>query len=111
MGLCVATTVGDQHRRGSSYDLVVRILDEQGTPYNVTSETLTLRLAHSYTDKHGLLEITGTPIDGPLVQFSFEPEHTENLSLGGYDMTILVNDYPVYHGRYGILPNNPEVSS
>jgi len=99
-----------QVHRGSRYGFYVALKDADNEALDLTSYwPVVLKIADSWRDDYSFLEIEAElvcePEDGEIV-FNFLPEHTEDLSIRGYDMTIVADEYTVLHGRFGVLPRN-----
>ncbi len=115
--LISAQPVNDTMFRGTEYTLRVEIKDEDGDVYDITDCTLKLRLARSWTDDNSLLELTGQIADAESGKafFVFVPANTQNLVARAYDMTVTVTSptsqpWVAIQGKFGVLPQNPEVS-
>lgn len=111
MTYCLATTVAEQMFRGTNFNLTVQVLDDDGNPETLTTETVLLRLSESWTYGNTFLEIEGTIVDASegVINFTFVPDHTKDLMTGAYDLTILVGGDVAFSGRFGILGKDMEV--
>jgi hypothetical protein len=104
--------------RGSGFVLPVEIQDENGNDYPLAdSDKVILRLALSAAEPESVLEIQGDVLfhNDNKVEFSFLPEHTENLPAGDYDLTIIVYSpegypWPAVQGKWGLVAFDREVS-
>lgn len=113
MRLGQAGNVDVRVHRGSRYSVYLRLKDAAGGPLDLTSYMpVKMKVAHKWTDEFSFLEIEASlvclPEDGEVV-FEILPEHTEDLPVKGYDMTIVADEYTVLHGRFGVLPRNRPV--
>ena len=114
MTLILASTTAVDFHKGSEFTLRQKILDDDtGDDYDLTNTTVTLRMAHSHTDQYSVMEVLGSIIvaEEGLVQFTFTPEMTAELSVKGYDFSVMVDDYPAGYGRIGVLSQLPEVEA
>ena len=115
--MITASLVQDWMYRGSSYTLVVQILQD-GKPYPIpaTYEAV-LKLSLASTYPRSLVEKSAKfySHDNGVVHFEFYPTDTKNLLATAYDLTVQLEDatqtIPVVQCRFGLVGTNQEVSS
>lgn len=115
--MITASVVQDWMYRGSSYTLVIQVLqDDEPYPIPETySAVLRLALSSSYSNSVLEKEASFYSYNNGILHFEFKPEDTESLLAMAYDLTVHLKDanniVPVVKCRFGVVNFNTEAAS
>ena len=104
MSLLTATTVLDWMYRGTSYTVKFGVKDNSGNTYSFTGEE-EVKGRLSYTHSDLIVEKSGTidSVGGDSCYIQFAGSDTAELPVGAYDLTLLIDGWPVLITRFGIV--------